>query len=68
MMIHFVGFRKEGEFTSAVRVWGQPDFVHWVNDNRLWCGGELQPSDTIVFANGCEERFSDWTFNDSNYF
>ena len=66
-MIHFVGFRGD-EFSSAVRIWGSPDYVHWVHDNRLCHGGELHPDDTVVFANGSEGRFTEWTFNDSNYF
>ena len=51
--IHFVGFRKD-EYVSAVRVFGQPDFIHRTNDARM--RREVHDDDTVVYANGCELR------------
>jgi hypothetical protein len=45
--IHFIGFRGE-EFWSAVKVWGQPDFVHMIHDARMY--GDVGPDDTLVFG------------------
>lgn len=50
--VHFVGFRGD-EFTSAVRVFGKPDFFHRFWDVRAQ--QEAQPGDTVVFA-----RSKDW--------
>lgn len=51
-MVHFVGFRGD-EYTSAVRVFGYPDFIHRIWDIRAVA--EIQPEDTVVFA-----REKDW--------
>ncbi len=64
MAIHFVGF-KGNEYSRAVRVWGFPDFFHRQNDVRLAHGGEVDSGDTVIFANGAENKFSKWAFNDS---
>lgn len=45
--MHFIGFRGE-EYCSAVRVWGQPDFVHLIHDHRLY--GDVGPDDVLVFG------------------
>lgn len=66
MAVWFVGFKGD-EFRSAVRVWGQPDFVSRWNDNRFRFGGERDPDDVVVFANGEEDRDRGvWSFNDSD--
>ena len=62
--LHFVGFRGD-EFTRAVRCFGRPDFVHRHMDARFLHGGELAPHDTVVFANGAESKFVEFTFDDS---
>ena len=62
---HFVGFRGD-EFWSAVRVWGYPDFYHRVFDGRALA--EFCPGDTVIFANSYEEKFTKWSFNDSEHF
>lgn len=49
---HFVGFKGE-EYTRALRVW-KPDFIHPKNDPRS--RREIAEGDTIVYANGSEER------------
>jgi len=47
-LVHFFGFRGV-EYISAVRVWGQPDFVHPVHDRRAYI--EYDPANDIgVFA------------------
>ena len=65
MTIHFVGFRGE-EYWSAVKVWGYPDFYHRVYDWRAI--GDFAPGDTVVFANRTENKFTEYTFNDSQVF
>ena len=49
--LHFVGFRGD-EYTTAVRIWGKPDFFHQRWDRRA--KREIGPSDTIIFAKGTE--------------
>lgn len=63
--VHFVGFKGD-EYTRAVRVFGRPDFIHRKNDIRLQRGGELHPSDIIVYANGCERAVMLDAVDDSN--
>ena len=47
--VHFFGFRGY-EYVSAVRVWGQPDFIHPVHDRRSYI--EYDPINDIgIFAN-----------------
>ena len=45
--VHFVGFRGE-EFWSAVKVWGQPDFIHLINDHRS--EGDIDEDDLVIFG------------------
>ena len=60
--VHFVGFRGN-EYTSAVRVWGRPDFIHRGWDRRAF--REIAPYDTIVFATGDEHQpLAERNFND----
>jgi len=48
-LVHFFGFRKD-EYTSAVKVWGEPDFIHPVHDRRSYI--EYDPKNDIgIFAN-----------------
>lgn len=67
--LHFVGFKGE-EFHAAVRVFGQPDFVHRYADNRMFT--DVAPGDTVIFANDEEKkaamRANHPSFNDSNHF
>lgn len=50
--VHFVGFNPNDtmKWDRAVRVWGQPDFMHAIYDYRV--KGETMPGDTVVFARG----------------
>tara|TARA_B110000503_G_scaffold119727_1_gene181779 strand:- start:365 stop:574 length:210 start_codon:yes stop_codon:yes gene_type:complete len=65
MCVHFVGFKGD-EYTNAVKVWGKPDFYHRLYDTRA--EGDFSPEDTVVFANGSENRFKSFSFNDSEVF
>lgn len=56
--LHFVGFRGD-EYTSAVRIWGKPSFIHFRWDRRA--KRELHPSDVVIFAKGTEhDEPSEW--------
>lgn len=60
--LHFVSFRGD-EYTSAVRVWGAPDFIHRRWDKRAQ--REIAPGDVIVFARGNEmQEPSRWSGDD----
>lgn len=41
MAVHFVNFRDEDRFQNAMRVFGEPDFVHLRWDARARFGGEF---------------------------
>lgn len=51
--IHFVGFRGE-EYISAVRVWGEPDYIHRGWDRRAQ--REIGEGDTVIFAAGPQDQ------------
>lgn len=53
MAVHFVWFRGD-EYLSAVRVWGQPDFIHMGWDTRA--RREIADGDTVVFAKGAHDQ------------
>jgi len=65
MAMHFVGFKGE-EFHSAVKLFGLPDFFHRFHDKRAVA--EFCEGDKVVFANGSENRFHKFTFDDSAHF
>jgi hypothetical protein len=68
--IHFVGFRTKQQFTNAVRVFGQPDFVHSIHDNRMYgdTGFPIDPkTDCVVFGNkGHDTPHPKYSDNDSD--
>lgn len=64
-MMHFVGFRGD-EYWRARQVFGAPDFIHRFLDPRMVA--EVAEGDTVVFANGAENRPHEFSFNDSNEF
>lgn len=68
--LHFVGFSDSAQYARAVRIWGQPDFIHVHWDVRVVHGGEYDPiHDTIVFAQGNENsKVRAWAWNDSERF
>jgi len=47
--LHFVGFRDDREYWSAVGIWGKPDFIHLHHDYRMY-GDVDKTKDTIVFG------------------
>lgn len=51
-MIHFVGFfsMADQRYANAVRLFGQPDFLHRVWDQRAQ--REIGDGDIVVFATG----------------
>lgn len=59
--VHFVGFRGR-EYISAVKIWGKPDFIHYVNDSRM--RREMWEGDIVIFANGRESRPTDYNASD----
>lgn len=60
--VHFVWFRGE-EYNRAIRVWGQPDFIHMGWDKRA--RREIADGDTVVFARGSHDQpFRERNFDD----
>lgn len=51
--VHFVGFRDD-RYWNAVRIWGQPDFIHETWDN--YARDDMAPRDIVIFANGDWDR------------
>lgn len=63
--LHFVGFRGD-EYITAVRLFGLPDFYHYNYDARAVA--EFMDGDTVVFANGFENKYFPIAYNDSDVF
>ena len=61
-ILHFVGFRGE-EYRRAAKIFGLPDMVHRFLDPRAVA--EFAEGDTVVYANGAEDKFTRYSFNDS---
>jgi hypothetical protein len=54
MAIHFIGFRGN-EYHNAVKVFGEPDFIHMTHDNRMY--GEVDiNNDILVFGPKADPR------------
>ncbi len=47
MAVHFIGFRGD-EYGRASLVWGLPDFIHLINDTRIW--REVTDEDIVIFG------------------
>jgi hypothetical protein len=62
--VHFIGFRDPQQWSNAVRIWGQPDIVHYVWDQRA--RGEIADGDILVFAKYDYDNPSPWNYDDSN--
>ena len=62
MHIHFVGFRTDSEYWSAVRVFGQPDFIHMWHDSRMY--GDIGPTDKVIFGSKGKETISEYSWQD----
>ena len=56
--VHFIGFKPGArDWWSAVRVFGQPDFIHRKWDERAAYGGEIDLStDILIFSSIGEWR------------
>jgi hypothetical protein len=48
--LHFVGFRTNEEYLSAVKVFGKPDFIHLFHDRRMYgdTGFPIDPNTELV--------------------
>ncbi len=51
--LHFVGFNDPTRYSNAVRIFGEPDFIHRYWDVRAQC--EIVPGDIAVFAKGTDQ-------------
>lgn len=58
-LLHFVGFTDD-RYHNAVRVFGLPDVIHRVWDERA--KREIQETDVVVFADGSENDRT-WTLD-----
>ena len=63
--VHFVGFRNNSEWWSAVKVWGKPHFIHYTHDRRLW--EEVADSDVVVFGSKGHAAINVWSYDNSQY-
>ncbi len=62
---HFVGFRDPQQWENAVRVFGEPDVIHYVWDQRA--AREIAPAiDRVVFARYQDAEPSPYSYDDSN--
>src|SRR5215469_9616926 len=61
--LHFIGFRGE-EYNSAIKVFGNPDFIHKIWDIRAAI--EISPIDTVIFAKYYNQLPTNYNFDDSN--
>ena len=64
LAVHFVGFRGD-EYNRAQKVW-KVDFVHVCNDRRF--EAEVFEGDVVVFANGYENKRTEFVRDDSAFF
>lgn len=51
---HFIGFRDDGQFWSAVRIWGRPHVIHRGWDLRA--RRDIGEDDIVVHADGDWDR------------
>jgi|TARA_R110000764_G_scaffold91035_2_gene173685 hypothetical protein len=60
--LHFVGFRTDSEFWSAVKVWGKPDFIHMIHDHRM--KGDVGKNDLVLFGSKGRKKPSKFAWQD----
>lgn len=61
-IIHFIGFRGE-EYWSAVKVWGQPHYIHRGWDKRAQ--RDIADVDLVIFAKGTDrDEPRDFNYDD----
>ena len=65
--VHFVGFRHDSEYLSAVKVFGKPHFIHYVHDKRMY--QEIDTSkDLVVFSKHAKLKpMPIYSYDDSQY-
>ena len=61
--VHFFGFRGY-EYVSAVRVWGDPDFIHPVHDRRSYI--EYDPIETEQVVHSYRREYADMNIKVDN--
>ena len=65
--VHFVNFKTGERYRNAVRVMGEPDFIHRYWDIRA--KAEVVPGDIVVFAVGnIGDTPRVFAYDDSAYF
>ena len=65
-MLHFVGF-KDDRYLTALKYFGQPDFVHRFWDSRA--RAEIVEGDVTIFADKDETKpLSQYSYDDSSFF
>jgi len=70
--VHLVGMDPNKEplrFARFCKVFGSPEFIHKIWDNRAKFGGEFDPrTDVRIFAKGSEQdEPSEFSFDDSAF-
>ena len=65
MAIHFIGFTGS-EYHSALKIWGQPDFIHRWYDRRAV--DEIVAGDVAIFASDSERKVVPYVFDDSDIY
>ena len=67
MAIHFVNFRDNDEYLSAIKVFDKPDFIHFVHDKRMYQEIDTE-NDTVVFSKYAKlEPNPIYSYDDSRY-
>lgn len=67
--IHFIGFKPgTQDWWNAVRIFGEPHFIHRKWDERAFYGGEIDwENDTLIFAGKeREDVVHSFSVDDSN--
>ena len=61
--LHFIGFKDPQRYVNAVRIFGEPDFIHRWWDHRA--EAEIMPGDTAVFASEYGKPPRPYSYDDS---
>tara|TARA_R100001143_G_C3308147_1_gene108887 strand:+ start:481 stop:738 length:258 start_codon:yes stop_codon:yes gene_type:complete len=61
--VHFIGFRTDQEYWSAVKIWGSPDFIHKVHDKRAYGDIDKENDTVILGSKGCDQP-TEWAWQD----
>ena len=65
--IHFVGFRHDSEYLTAIKVWGKPHYIHYVHDQRMYQEIDTE-NDIVVFSKYAKlEPNPIYSYDDSRY-